>query len=102
MEKPEDAQVNPQPFDEESEPVPPERQGLYGEHDENGLAKRVALAVDLDGRFADIDTVYVAQVGATVVLTGSIPSRDDLDGLLEVVKGVSGATSVSCDQVQVF
>lgn len=102
MEAPEGAQVNPQPFYEESELVPPERQGLHGEYDLSGLAKRVALAVDLDGRFADIDTIQVAQAGGTVVLIGSISSSAVLDQLVEVVKGVSGATDVSSDQVEVF
>jgi hypothetical protein len=68
MEKPEDAQVNPEPVASEdggeftTESVPPERQGLNGEYDQNGLAKRVALAFDEDGRFDEIDSLYVTQL----------------------------------------
>jgi len=108
MEKPEDAQVNPEPAaaseDVEStdtESVPPERQGLNGEYDQNGLAKRVALAFDEDGRFDEIDSLYVAQLGGTVVLKGEVLSQDVLDELVEVARGVSGATDVSSDQVTV-
>jgi len=109
IEKPEDAQVNPEPAVSQdaapestgTESVPPERQGLNGEYDQNGLAKRVALAFDEDGRFDDIDSLYVAQTGSTVVLKGEVPSQDILDELVEVAKGVSGATDVSSDQVTV-
>ncbi|MBR8836008.1 MAG: BON domain-containing protein [Stigonema ocellatum SAG 48.90 = DSM 106950] len=109
QEKPEDAQVNPEPVassnDEESptstETIPLERQGLNGEYDESGLAKRVALAFDEDGRFDDVDSVYVAQTGSTVVLKGEVPSQDILDELVEIARGVSGATDVSTDQVTV-
>ncbi len=108
QEKPEDAQVNPEPAASQdtgestaTESVPPERQGLNGEYDQNGLAKRVALAFDEDGRFDDIDSLYVAQTGGTVVLKGEVPSQETLDELVEIAKGVSGATDVSSDQVTV-
>lgn len=108
QEKPEDAQVNPQPASSEdtaestgTESVPPERQGLNGEYDQNGLAKRVALAFDEDGRFDAIDSIYVAQTGSTVVLKGEVESQDILNELVEVAKGVSGATDVQSDQVTV-
>ncbi len=110
MEKPEDAQVNPEPVaatddiateSTGTETIPLERQGLNGEYDQSGLAKRVALAFDEDGRFDDIDSLYVAQTGGTVVLKGEVPSQDILDELVEVARGVSGATDVSIDQVTV-
>lgn len=114
IEKPADAQVNPTPNSEDDsstdEPsttnahdaqIPPERLGLNGEHDQSGLAKRVALAFDEDGRFDDIDSVYVAQTGSTVVLKGDVPDQDTLDSLVEIAKDVTGATNVSSDQVTV-
>jgi osmotically-inducible protein OsmY len=101
MEKPEDAQINPEPAASEEESVPPERQGLNGEYDQNGLAKRVALAFDEDGRFDEIDSIYVAQLGGTVVLKGQVPNQDILDELVDIARGVSGAIDVSSDQVTV-
>lgn len=109
LEKPEDAQVNPDTSaapeetatGDTEENIAPERVGLNGEYDQSGLAKRVALAFDEDGQFDDIDTVYVAQTGSTVVLKGEVPSQDILDQLVEVARGVSGATDVNTDQVQV-
>ena len=110
MEKPQDAQVNPEPVaatddtateSTGTETIALERQGLNGEYDQSGLAKRVALAFDEDGRFDDVNTVYVAQTGSTVVLKGEVPSQDILDELVEVARGVSGATDVSSDQVTV-
>ncbi|OUL17424.1 phospholipid-binding protein [Nostoc sp. T09] len=106
MEKPDDAQVNPEPSlvaedSSEGETIAPERVGLNGEYDQSGLAKRVALAFDEDGSFDDIDSLYVAQTGGTVVLKGSVPSQDILDQMVETARGVSGATDVQTDQVTV-
>jgi osmotically-inducible protein OsmY len=107
LEKPQDAQVNPTPAETSDESssqgqtTPPERLGLNGEYDESGLAKRVALAFDEDGRFENVDSIYVAQLGGTVVLKGEVPSQDILDQLVEVARGVTGATDVQSDQVTV-
>lgn len=107
MEKPEDAQVNPEPAADNSgtsdtgEQIAPERMGLNGEYDQSGLAKRVALAFDEDGQFDDIDSVYVAQTGSTVVLKGEAPSQDIVNQMVEVAKGVTGATDVNTDQVTI-
>lgn len=67
QEKPEDAQVNPNPSliasdSTAGESIPLERVGLNGEYDQSGLAKRVALAFDEDSRFDEIDSVYIAQL----------------------------------------
>ncbi len=109
QEKPENAQVNPDTSaapeetstGDTGESIAPERVGLNGEYDQSGLAKRVALAFDQSSQFDDIDTIYVAQTGGTVVLKGEIPSQDTLDKLVEVARGVSGATDVNTDQVTV-
>ncbi|BAY64949.1 hypothetical protein NIES22_50500 [Calothrix brevissima NIES-22] len=106
MEKPEDAQVNPEPTlvaenSAEGETIPIERMGLTGEYDQSGLAKRVALAFDQDSRFDEINTIYVAQLGTKVVLKGQVPDADTLNQLAEVAAGVSGATEVATDEVTV-
>ena len=117
MEKPKNAQVNP-PVQRQSAPasapattpastttqtttIPPERVGLNGEYDQSGLAKRVALAFDEDPELDDINTLYVAQTGGTVVLKGKVPNKAILDKMVRVAKGVSGATGVETNQVSI-
>lgn len=75
--------------------------GLNGEYDQSGLAKRVALAFDQDPALDDVDTLYVAQTGSTVVLKGRVPSQDILQKMVSVARSVSGATGVESEQVQV-
>lgn len=83
----------------ETESIPPERMGLNGEYDQNGLAKRVALAFDNNGEFDDIETIYVAQTGTTVVLKGKAPSQQIIDKMVSVARNVKGATHVDTSQV---
>jgi hypothetical protein len=103
MEKPADASVDPQPT--ESAPdggeIPAERVGLSGEYDQSGLAKRVALAFDEDAGVTDVDTLWVAQTGSSVVLKGTVPSQDILDQMVAIASGVSGATDVDTSQVNI-
>ena len=113
MEKPQQAQVNPQPAAQDyssqpagqasaaTESVPPERMGLNGEYDQSGLAKRVALAFDEDSQLDDIDTLYVAQTSGVVVLKGKVPSQEILNQMVSVAREVNGATSVETDQVEI-
>ncbi|MGL5872229.1 MAG: BON domain-containing protein [Xenococcaceae cyanobacterium] len=98
MEKPAGAQTSPEP---QSAEIPPERLGLNGEYDDSGLAKRVALAFDEDGQLDDIDSLYVAQTGSTVVLKGSVPSQEIIDQAVSIAQSVNGATDVLTDQVSV-
>lgn len=81
--------------------VPPERMGLNGEYDQSGLAKRVALAFDQDSAIDDINTLYVAQTGSTVVLKGRVPNQQILNKMISVARGVHGATSVETNQVTI-
>ena len=104
LEKPQNAQVNPstaQAPAATTESVPLERMGLNGEYDQSGLAKRVALAFDQDPALDDVDTLYVAQTGSTVVLKGRVASQDILQKMASVARSVSGATGVETDQVQI-
>ncbi len=106
LEKPQDARVNPpsqqvQPSAATTTSIPPERLGLNGEYDQSGLAKRVALAFDEDSQLGDIDTLWVAQTGTTVVLKGRVPSQDILKKMVAVARSVHGATDVKTDEVTV-
>ncbi|MGE5657421.1 MAG: BON domain-containing protein [Actinomycetota bacterium] len=84
-----------------TETIPPERVGLNGEYDQSGLAKRVALAFDQNPQVANIETVYVAQLGSTVVLKGKVPSQDILNQLVNIARSVNGATGVETNQVSI-
>lgn len=92
---PPEAQISP------GDTIPPERVGLNGEYDQSGLAKRVALAFDQDSQLDDVNTLWVAQLGTTVVLKGSVPSQDVLDKMVSVANNVNGTTAVDTNQVQV-
>ncbi|WP_068816534.1 phospholipid-binding protein [Phormidesmis priestleyi] len=84
-----------------AEEIPIERVGLNGEYDQSGLAKRVALAFDQDSEVADVDHVYVAQTGSTVVLKGTAPSQEILNKLITIANNVNGASAVDADQVEI-
>ena len=103
LEKPQNAPTaaSSAPAPAATESTPPERMGLSGEYDQSGLAKRVALAFDDDSNLDDIDTLYVAQTGGTVVLKGTVPSQDILNKMVSVAQGVNGATDVQTDQVTI-
>jgi osmotically-inducible protein OsmY len=111
MEKPQNAQVNPDPqplpqavstaAPAATQSIPPERVGLSGEYDQSGLAKRVALAFDQDDQLDDVDTLWVAQTSGTVVLKGKVPSQDILNKMVSVARSVSGATGVDTGQVTI-
>ncbi|MGL5062890.1 MAG: BON domain-containing protein [Microcoleus sp.] len=94
-------QTQAQPAATTAQTIPPERMGLNGEYDQSGLAKRVAQAFDNNPDVADIETVYVAQTGSTVVLKGSVPSQEIVNKLVTIAKSVKGATGVETNQVTV-
>lgn len=81
--------------------VPDYKVGLNGEFDDSGLAKRVTLAFDEDSQLDDVDTLWVAQTSATVVLKGKVPSQATLDKMVKVAKEVEGTDAVDTQQVEV-
>ena len=106
MEKPADAEVNPTPVADATDPstggeVAPERVGINGEYDQSGLAKRVAVAFEGEDSVKDEEQLWIAQTGGSVVLKGTVSSQEVLDKMVELASGVSGATDVAIDQVTV-
>jgi osmotically-inducible protein OsmY len=89
------------PAADASAEIPAERMGLNGEYDQSGLAKRVAQAFDENPALDDIETVWVAQTGSSVVLKGKVPSQDMLNSLVSVASSVNGASGVNTDQVEI-
>ncbi|MCE2717331.1 MAG: BON domain-containing protein [Dolichospermum sp.] len=100
LEQSERTQVNPT-TDVNRQTTPPERIGLNGEYDQSGLAKRVALAFDQDPDLDDIDTLWVAQTGSTVVLKGKVPSQDILTKMVSIAHGVDGSTDIDTTEVNI-
>ena len=100
LEQSESTQVNPTK-DANTQTIPPERIGLNGEYDQSGLAKRIALAFDQDPDLDDIDTLWVAQTGSTVVLKGQVPSQDVLNKMVSVAHAVNGSTDIDTTEVNI-
>lgn len=80
--------------------IPPERVGLNGDYDHNGLAKRVDLALRQQFDTYEIDQIRVAQRGTVVVLTGKVAHQRLLKRMMQAVLGVSGAAAVEVTGVE--
>lgn len=78
---------------------PPERIGLAGEYDYNGLAKRVMHSFHQHVR-EDLSQLKVRQRGCVVILTGVIPSRSLLTRLVTLANRVEGAALVELYRVK--
>jgi len=72
---------------------PPERIGILGEYDYNGLAKRVEHHFQVSVA-EDITQLKVRQRGCVVILTGQISSRSLLNRLVDLAITVEGAALV--------
>ncbi|MEP0871488.1 BON domain-containing protein [Trichocoleus desertorum AS-A10] len=83
------------------ETIPPERIGLNGEYDQSGLAKRVAQAFDRNPNVGDIETLWVAQTGSTIVLKGTAPNEQELQTMVAIARTINGATDVDTSQVTI-
>jgi hypothetical protein len=81
--------------------IPPERIGLQGEYDHQGLAKRVALAFRQNCSLAEIADLRVLQRGAVVLLVGSITNQRLLIKLVNLALSVSGTADVEINGVSV-
>ncbi len=77
---------------------PPERIGVRGEYDYNGLAKRVAEC--FHQHFGDdVAQLKIRQRGCVVILTGIVSSRRLLNRLVSLANTVEGAALVELYQV---
>lgn len=78
---------------------PPERIGVQGEYDYNGLAKRVKHS--FEKAFGDqVSQLRVAQRGCVVILTGAVDSRSLLNRLVSLAIKVEGAALVEIYSVR--
>jgi hypothetical protein len=79
--------------------IPPERVGLNGEYDHDGLAKRVALEFSQAFEPHELEGLQIGQRGAVVVLLGNVASQRFLVRLVVAVMSVSGAADVEINGV---
>ena len=78
-----------------------ERIGLDGEYDLNGLAKRVAKALEEDPTLQTVETVYVAQNNSQIILKGTISDPIFLERLVTVAQNVRGVSEVDTSQIEI-
>ncbi|MBD3880839.1 BON domain-containing protein [Phormidium tenue FACHB-886] len=79
--------------------IPPERVGLNGEYDHNGLAKRVWLLFSETFEPEEIANLRVKQRGAVVVLMGTIATQQLLVRFVRTAMEVNGAVDVEVNGV---
>lgn len=72
---------------------PPERIGIKGEYDYNGLANRVLECFNQSVQ-ADISQLKVRQRGRVVILTGAVSSQTLLDQLVALAASIEGTAQV--------
>ncbi|WP_088889601.1 BON domain-containing protein [Leptolyngbya ohadii] len=82
-------------------PVVPEKMGLEGEFDVQGLAKRVAAAFDAIPELRSVETATLKQDGSRIVLEGSVPDQETFDRLVEVASEVDGTKSVDAGRLAI-
>lgn len=82
-------------------PPPPEFMGLNGEYDPSGLAKRAAIALDDDPVASHLEELRLIQFGDSVIFEGQVPSRIDLDHVVDVVRQVDGTKKIETDRVSI-
>ena len=85
----------------ETNKIPIERVGLYGEYNLSGLAQRVASTFARDLILSNISSVYVAQRGNTIILKGTIPDATLIQRMEKVAKEVRGVNRVDTSQLSI-
>ncbi|HEY9880412.1 MAG TPA: hypothetical protein V6D29_18285 [Leptolyngbyaceae cyanobacterium] len=81
--------------------IPPERVGLRGEYDHDGLAKRVRLRYRMAVGPDAIANLSVKQRGSVVILYGQVVSQSLLEQLIQLALQVEGTTNVEVRGVKV-
>ena len=84
--------------------IPPERVGMYGEYDYNGLAKRVNFAIEQQFNESTTQFVRVLQRGAVVVLEskGNKVAYAQLVHMASIAMTVEGTAGVEVNGSTIF
>ena len=81
--------------------IPPERLGLQGEYDHNGLAKRVVNGCSKSLGLAAIEKLQVKQRGSVVIRSGCVSNEALLEKIVHLAMAEEGATNVELRGVKV-
>lgn len=81
--------------------IPPERVGIDGEYDYNGLANRVIQALEQQFSYEDLQHLKVRQRGTVVMLSGKLSNQQLLHQIRCASLNVSGATDVETQGVNI-
>ncbi|BAU44966.1 hypothetical protein [Leptolyngbya sp. O-77] len=81
--------------------IPPERVGIDGEYDYNGLANRVMQALEQQFSYEDLQHLKVYQRGTVVMLSGKLSSQQLLQQIRCISLSISGATDVETHGVSI-
>jgi hypothetical protein len=81
--------------------IPPERVGLQGEYDHQGLAKRVWMTFQQHCSGEQIGHLRISQRGAVIVIVGVIPNQRLLIRLVNLAMATPGAGDVEINGVSV-
>lgn len=82
--------------------IPPERQGLRGEYDYHGLAKRVLRCYHDNFRKTDLAQLTVQQRGRVISLQGRVSSYHLLQQLTQLALTTPGTARVETHRVVVL
>lgn len=81
--------------------IPPERIGLNGEYDHNGLSKRVMAAFEANVAIAALEDLRVTQRGRVVILMGRLPQAQILSQLVNIALSVEGTGDVETTGIRI-
>ena len=79
--------------------IPPERVGLDGEYDHEGLKKRVEAKFKKYFSADALAQLTVSQRGRVVILHGHVENQSIVERLIELAHGVEGCIRVETDWV---
>ncbi len=80
--------------------IPPERVGINGEYDHDGLSKRVRLLLS-EQLPHSVETLRISQRGRVVVVIGPWVTEEMAQKIITLALQVEGATSVELNGVHV-
>jgi hypothetical protein len=78
-------------------PIPPERVGIHGEYDHQGLAKRVSLAIQEQMEASVLSGLRIAQRGRVVILSGQVLNYKVLCRIVGIAQSIEGTAFVETD-----
>lgn len=81
--------------------IPPERIGVDGQYDHNGLAKRVVLQLQELFGIDLVKNLRISQRGRVVILMGNLPDGMLAKSLMEAILSVEGALYVEAQNLSI-